>query len=948
MSGPTLAVTARPTVRPAHRFSRSHSASSASSSPSPSLSPSPSPSAAHRLGSAAAAPGLLPSRATPSSSSPNSSPSLPTFDVPSFNLDLDLSLSVRNDAHEASSPNDSPTPAPTHQQPEAPRPRPDVMAGARRKSLLRRPHSWMPGSKSTLDLALMDAENAPEPPSGGTGAGAGTVDQGVLDRSRTLSDSFASFARRSWITSSRSPSPSPKKEIGETTGSTSQQLQPQQEQPQQEQPQPQPQQPQQQTPQPRPQQSRPEPEPLSQPQPQPETTSGSAVKRSKLQRKRTVSTVDGEGAKPAEPMGKIGSYFSRIKQRPQTILAKGATVRDGDSTSSSVVSLAPPSTTNTRLSNATSDTSNTTAPDENQRPALTPQARDPLWSAFRALDSESTKLQAKSVHSKIGAVRSTLIPFLRKYMSHPSNHTVSTEDVERRATILNKWWVGIIDVLDGNDVPGVDRPNLLDTVTALMMRPEWRQCTPQFCPLTERNPRERVRRPKKARDGPVAVAAASDASLTSADSDYLAESAEHNVRTMFVNNLVAQMALVVNKLSQRHAPLGLVGFAARACAYAFFFAPGVAEVLVRLWGLVPDLLRRTADELWLPRRSRAESEDMVALFPPNLESLGWTSVRAMSKTLRQAAKLPLAVAKIPWHEGRWVAKWRGRETDLFFLFCKHYHTLAAEFTPADIPLVEKARAPAFVLVQAQTLANLDSTIHRQAAADAGLGPPISDAAHGVDASAMALPVAPNNSNAHRGMGENRLLVLLKDVLSPGSVTSAGARQAFAEAFMATMKAAAKRTSQFDHNACFTLCDFLEVALVAYNDHLVAMRPMPHWVDWTFWIDVCKRILNSHNTMSEIRVLSLVFTIWDAVAGDQGRRDALCTGWLLTEETFSKLFNNWCPMVRAYYMRLLCWRICRDSGNTTELGAYVLTRPMPPGRMLTTDKTAKHSSSPPHV
>lgn len=892
MSGPTLAVTARPTVRPAHRFSRSHSASSASSSPS---SPPPSSTAAPRVcsASAAAAPSLPPSRAPPTLLSPNSAPSLPTFEVPSFNLDLDLSLSVCNDAHEAGSPNDGPTTAPAHQQPEAPRPRPDVMAGARRKSLLRRPHSWMPGSKSNLDLAQMDAENAPEPPSGGTGTGAGTVDQGLPDRSRTLSNSFASFARRSWVTSSRSPSPAPKKENRETADSTSQQ--------------------QQQAPQPQTQQPRPEPES------QPETSSRSAAKRSKLQRKRAVSTVDGEGVKPAEPMGKIGSYLSRIKQRPQTILAKGSTVRDGDSTSSSVVSLAPPST-NTQLSNATSETSNTTAPDENQRPALTPQARDPLWSAFRALDSESTKLQAKSVHNKIGAVRSTLIPFLRKYMTHPSNHTVNAEDVERRATILNKWWVGIIDLLDGSDVPGVDRPNLLETVTALMMRPEWRQCTPQFCPLTERNPRDRVRRPKKARDGPVAVGAASDVSLTSADSDYLAESAEHNVRTMFVNNLVAQMALVVNKLSQRHAPLGLVGFAARACAYAFFFAPGVAEVLVRLWGLIPDLLRRTADELRLPRRSQAESEYMVALFPPNLESLGWTSVRAMSKTLRQAAKLPLAVAKIPWHEGRWVSKWRGRETDLFFLFCKYYHILAAEFTPAEIPLVEKARAPAFVLVLAQTLANLDSTIHRQIAADAGLGPPISDAAHGADASAMALPVAPNNNNAHRGMGENRLLVLLKDVLSPGPMASAGARPAFAEAFMAMMKAAAKRTSQFDHNACFTLCDFLEVALVAYSDFLVATRPAPHWVDWPFWIDVCRRILNSHNTMSEIRVLSLVFTIWDAVTSEQGCRDALCTGWLLTEETFSKLFSNWCPMVRAYYMRLLCWRICRDSGNTTELGA----------------------------
>ncbi len=82
------------------------------------------------------------------------------------------------------------------------------------------------------------------------------------------------------------------------------------------------------------------------------------------------------------------------------------------------------------------------------------------------------------------------------------------------------------------------------------------------------------------------------------------------------------------------------------------------------------------------------------------------------------------------------------------------------------------------------------------------------------------------------------------------------------------------------------------------------------------------ILASNNTMSEIRMLSFIFSSWDILTADASRKAALCVDWLLTEEVFEKLFNNWCPMVRAYYMRLLCWRMCRDAGSTNQLDANI--------------------------
>ncbi|KAK8049578.1 hypothetical protein PG994_011308 [Apiospora phragmitis] len=738
---------------------------------------------------------------SPSTTTKHLSP-LPAFDIPSFDLpdfDFDPNFSVPVPDRPAST---------DANHTSLPASEPDKMGRARGKSLLSRRQSWMPGSKSPSehDLSQEQEKKASRPPQ--SPLEPHHAEQKAADKSRSVSGSFASLAKRStsWISTSRSPSPSPSKEARDYISYKPQGR---------------------------------EPSPNNEP----------VTRSPKYLRKRAMSTMDREANKSSDSLGKSGNYLSKMKQRPQSLLVRGISVNDGDSTASSIAS----SATNTRASNAASENSNTTVPDELQRPSTTHQPRDPLWSAFKALDAEYGRFQAKSVHMKVSVVRNTLLPFLRKYALHPSNNALRFEELEPRASILNKWWIGLLDLLDGKanqSVAGVDRPIVLEVTTILMMRPEWRQCIPQFVP-------EHIE---------------ALVSRSTADSDFLADSAEHNVRTMFVTNLVTQNGIVVDKLSQRHAPLSLVNFAGRACAYAFFFAPGVAEVLQR------------------------RSKDLVALFPPNLENLGWSSVRAMVQSLRQAAQLPLAAAKIAWH-GQWVSRWRGHDTDLFFLFCKYYYILAEEFMPPDLPLAEKGRAPAFV----------------QAGLEASMGLPLSE---GADASAMALPMNLNN-NISRGMNENRLIALLKDFLSTSSMAFPGARHSFAEAFMALMKAAAKRTCQFDHNACFTLCDFLEESLAAYRDFLGMGRMSLEYVDWPFWLEACQKILDSNHTMSEVRVLSLVFSIWDVATSEQAQKEAICQGWLLTEDTFNKLFNNWCPMVRAYYMRLLCWRICRNDGSAND-------------------------------
>ena len=218
-------------------------------------------------------------------------------------------------------------------------------------------------------------------------------------------------------------------------------------------------------------------------------------------------------------------------------------------------------------------------------------------------------------------------------------------------------------------------------------------------------------------------------------------------------------------------------------------------------------------------------------------------------------------------------------------------------------------------MQTQVLAALDATIHRQPTAEP-LPITFEDVLSGADASAATLPLPSNNSS--RLMTENRLVTLLRDFISERSSDLETARMTFAEAFAKIIQAGARRTSLFDHNACFVLCDFLEEVLTLFIKFHQANDDATNLIDWTFWLHVCKKMLDSQNSMSDIRLFAFIFTTWSVITNDESRKKTLCMDWLLSEEAFSTFFNHWCPMVRAYYMRLLCWRICRDSEEHTDL------------------------------
>ncbi|KAJ5616100.1 hypothetical protein N7537_001214 [Penicillium hordei] len=546
--------------------------------------------------------------------------------------------------------------------------------------------------------------------------------------------------------------------------------------------------------------------------------------------------------------------------------------------------------------------------------------KDELWGIFRGLEADFQKFQAKSSSLKANVIRTSLLPFLSRHHLHASCKNLRPEDLDRRVNILNKWWIGMLEMLNGKhnqSISGTDRPVFLEAVVGIMARPEWRIPFPMA--QNGSGPTESLKYAS------TSVSETSDGSGSSG-SDFLVESIHHNIRNIFIQNLLSQMAFVVERMSMRHAPASLVAFCGKVCAYAFFFCPGVPEVLVRLWSTPPNLFRRILSESAGPRTGnmRACTQELALCFPPALRPLAFHSPAPLLRYLRQKPELPLNTTPINWNRP-WIGRWAGRDTDLFFVFVKYIHILYAEYLPPGTEKAKRIFAPGLLIVHAQLLFVLEDTIYKQSAQQGSDNPntaaaiTFDDFIESPDASASTQHLR-SGSNTHRSMAENRLIILLRDLLSESSVEPNRARLLFAESFCGIIKAAAQKTSLFDHNACFLLCDLLEEVIPIITRYAQSIET--ELFDWGFWLEVCRQMMQSHNSLTEVRVFSFLFCIWGTWTATEERKASICLDFLLHEPVFYHYFNHWSPMVRAYFHRLLCWRVGRFNTEPSSLDSNV--------------------------
>ena len=561
--------------------------------------------------------------------------------------------------------------------------------------------------------------------------------------------------------------------------------------------------------------------------------------------------------------------------------------------------------------------------------------KDSFESAFRKLDIDYSKyaifplnslcsltiprFNQKSLSLKASVIQTSLISFIRSPSNHASSSGLHPEELERRTSVLKKWWDGLLDLLQGKDynhISGSDRPVFLEAILGIMERKEWRYPPSLYSPIHERN--------KHSGQSQINEAAL-QASESESDGFYL-ESVHHSVRNSFVQNLFKQMTFVVERMSQKQAPASVTTFCGKTCAYAFFFCPGIAEVLVRQWKLTKVNMRRVLHAASIsPEQSIKSATGFVNTnFPPYLHGLSFTSLKENSSVLRDTPAFSISFNKLNFH-GCWQSRWTGRESELFYVFVRVFHYLMLDFLPPNLSSKDRLCAPALVYVRTQMLVNLASTLRRfsdpRSQEQSSKSNPTFDDLLAENISAPQSSLASTTSpRMHPG---DRLISILDDFTLTRLNLKRHLPQLLAESFNQVIKAAARSISLYDQNSCFALCDFLEDAF----PKLIHLNRDPidtyQSFEWSFWVDVFGKMVTSYSVQTETKLYSLIFALWSSLDNLPGAKKLIGESLLLERPHFQRTFCHWSPPVRAYFMRLLCWRLARCDGDASEDDVSIL-------------------------
>lgn len=189
--------------------------------------------------------------------------------------------------------------------------------------------------------------------------------------------------------------------------------------------------------------------------------------------------------------------------------------------------------------------------------------------------------------------------------------------------------------------------------------------------------------------------------------------------------------------------------------------------------------------------------------------------------------------------------------------------------------------------------------------------------------------------------------------------------AYSRIFDRIFRAFALNIRAYDVDRCVIACDLAEewiysVAAVRATKAcpaLVSFKSLA--LDWDIWLLVMKRMLSTDNIHTEIRALSFLYNVWpylpnndsqvsscastssatlatksaenldvpitpmmqssDSIIPDTNPKTTVnvLTEWLLSADIWLQFFCHWCPLVRSYYHRLVCYRVAsvgEESGS----------------------------------
>lgn len=200
----------------------------------------------------------------------------------------------------------------------------------------------------------------------------------------------------------------------------------------------------------------------------------------------------------------------------------------------------------------------------------------------------------------------------------------------------------------------------------------------------------------------------------------------------------------------------------------------------------------------------------------------------------------------------------------------------------------------------------------------------------------------------RRVDQLKMLAAIREILHNEDACTAFF-EPFCIQFEKIVHAVTLRTSLYNVESCITLCDLVEEYLASlilsdcHTKHRILIQK-DNVIDWKFWMVPIERMLAGENVNTILRALAFLFNVWGHIpmsSNDEATspgKDSMksstkqsnmfdlfddqeglrwnCTVWLLSPKMWKTYFCHWNPLVRAYYLRLICWRVASvgsDSG-----------------------------------
>ncbi|KAF5100896.1 hypothetical protein DV451_002371 [Geotrichum candidum] len=288
--------------------------------------------------------------------------------------------------------------------------------------------------------------------------------------------------------------------------------------------------------------------------------------------------------------------------------------------------------------------------------------KDKWYEDFKTLDSEFHRFASKTGVNKANVLRLALLPFLRQQRGEFVRYS-SDDDASKRVRVFQKWWIGILSTLRDRERPvsGMDRSAYLEAVSAIVARTEWLSVT-----------------------GPM-----------------------HEV---FQTLLLDTVKYVVAKLSIKAVPANFAAFAGKILAYAFFYAPDVAPVLLYLLPTAQTNIDRITNLCFQQVASSHQYTDLAsaaslirASFPDHLGPL-------VAQTEPLDGTRPSPPVSVPELYGPWARRWNCFNSDIFYSFFKHYYTIISRILPLELPWNAHLASPGLIIIHSFLLGTLDSVV----------------------------------------------------------------------------------------------------------------------------------------------------------------------------------------------------------------------------------------------